>query len=69
MTDDKVAVRNDHFNVIGKKLLEGHLFWDNNDLDAVKAYANGFEALIGFISLVDVNKAQELFLKYYNGQI
>ena len=69
LTDDKVAVRNDHFNVIGKKLLEGHLLWDNNDLYAVKAYTNGFEALIGFISLVDVNKAQELFLKYYNGQI
>lgn len=63
MTDEKVAVRNDRLNDLGRKLLEGHLFFANNDLDSInkKSYATAFEAVIGFLSFIDLNKAKSVF--------
>lgn len=64
LTEEKEIVKNDRLNVIGKKMLcdeEGiFLFASNNDLESnnddhpnKKAYATAFEAVIGFISLLD----------------
>ena len=64
LTEEKEIVKNDRLNVIGKKMLcdeDGiFLFAANNDLESnnddhpnKKAYATAFEAVIGFISLLD----------------
>ena len=64
LTEEKEIVKNDRLNVIGKKMLcdeDGiFLFASNNDLESnnedhpnKKAYATAFEAVIGFISLLD----------------
>ena len=61
---EKEIVKNDRLNVIGKKMLCDEdsifLFASNNDLESNnddhpnnKAYATAFEAVIGFISLLD----------------
>jgi dsRNA-specific ribonuclease len=70
LTGEKIILRNDHLNIIGKKLLEGRLFATNNDLDSnneienKKSYATAFEAIIGFVSLINLDKAFEI-LKIY----
>ena len=64
LTEEKEIVKNDRLNVIGKKMLcdeDGiFLFASNNDLESnnddhpnKKAYATAFEAVIGFIALLD----------------
>ena len=64
LTEEKEIVKNDRLNVIGKKMLcdeDGiFLFASNNDLESnnedhpnKKAYATAFEAIIGFIALLD----------------
>lgn len=62
----KKKLENKEFNVIGKELLEGKLFSANNDLDDqnTKSYATAFEAVIGFVYLVDEQKSQELIKKH-----
>ena len=67
LTEEKEIVKNDRLNVIGKKMLcdeDGiFLFASNNDLESnneahpnKKAYATAFEAVIGFIALLDKNQ-------------
>ena len=59
LTNEKDVLMNEHLSIIGKELLEGKLFYANNDLDDsnTKSYATAFEAVVGFISLIDINKA------------
>ena len=70
LTDEKTILRNDHLNIIGKKMLEGRLFATNNDLDSnneienKKSYATAFEAIIGFVSLINLDKAFEILQIY-----
>lgn len=71
LTELKNALTNVNLNKQGKELLDGVLFARNNDLhqsvqegDNNKSYATAFEAMIGFISLIDIYKAQEIFNKY-----
>ena len=58
LTEEKI-LKNDHLNLIGKTLLEGHLFASNNDIAEgnTRDYATGFEAAIGFVSLINLEKA------------
>ena len=66
LTEEKEIVKNDRLNVIGKKMLCDEdcifLFASNNDLEKKsgkknkKAYATAFEAVIGFIALLDKNQ-------------
>ena len=79
LTEEKEIVKNDRLNVIGKKMLcdeDGiFLFASNNDLESnnkahpnKKAYATAFEAVIGFISLLDKDqntKNADRILKEY----
>ena len=70
LTALKETVTNENLNIIGKKLLENHLFFSNNDLDDInkKSYATAFEAVVGFITLnnkVDVIKFLDEYLKDY----
>ncbi len=59
LTKEKKLLENDHFNEIGKVLLKDNLFSSNNDLDSnndhnnKKAYATAFEAIIGFIAIMN----------------
>lgn len=59
LTGEKFILQNDQLNITGKRLLEGKLFAYNNDLKDgnIKDYATAFEAVIGFISLLDIKKA------------
>lgn len=56
----KEGLQNEGLNFAGEKMLNGVLFASNNDLKSnnadhpnKKAYATAFEAVIGFISLLD----------------
>lgn len=62
LTYDKYILQNNQLNIIGKKLLKDKLFAYNNDLrnDNTKDYATAFEAVVGFISLLNINKAFKL---------
>ncbi len=59
LTNKKEILENKHFNEIGKDLLKGVVFASNNDLDSnndnenKKAYATAFEAVIGFIAIMN----------------
>ena len=79
LTEEKEIVKNDRLNVIGKKMLcdeDGiFLFSSNNDLESnnedhpnKKAYATAFEAIIGFIALLDkdqkTNNADRILKEY-----
>ena len=59
----KESLQNEKLNCVGERMLKGVLFTSNNDLESnnedypnKKAYATAFEAVIGFIALMD--KAQ-----------
>ena len=66
LTDEKNIVTNEHLKIVGKKLLEGYLFYENNDLkeDNKKDYATAFEAIIGFIALNDINDVGRILKEY-----
>lgn len=66
LTDKKKMVTNVHLNIIGKNLLSNKLFAMNNDLKEgnKKSYATAFEAVIGFIGILDRNKVYEILDKY-----
>ena len=66
LTFVKKMLTNDNLNEKGKQLLHDHLFCANNDLKKInkKAYATAFEAVIGFLSLIDINLAKTVFDKY-----
>lgn len=79
LTEEKEIVKNDRLNVIGKKMLcdeDGiFIFASNNDLESnnedhpnKKAYATAFEAIIGFIALLDkdqkTNNADRILKEY-----
>ncbi len=63
MTEKKDALQNKSLNSIGEKLLKGHLFARNNDLNNQngKSYATAFEAVIGFLSFLDLKSAKKIF--------
>lgn len=72
LTKEKDALTNNHLNIIGEKLLKDKLFATNSDLTNSnlnknkKSYATAFEAVIGFISLIDpdsVNRILDEYLK------
>ena len=59
----KECLQNEGLNLAGEKMLNGVLFASNNDLKSnnadypnKKAYATAFEAVIGFIALLDKNQ-------------
>lgn len=58
----KECLQNEGLNLAGEKMLNGVLFASNNDLETKsgeknkKAYATAFEAVIGFIALLDKNQ-------------
>ncbi len=62
LTNYKKILTNECLNKIGEKMLIGSLFYRNNDLkdENGKSYATAFEAVIGFISILDLNKAFEV---------
>lgn len=70
LTDCKELLTNDRLNEIGQKMLSGFLFERNNDLNLknTKAFATAFEAVIGFIALLDkengTKNANEILKKY-----
>ena len=66
LTDKKKIVTNEHLNIIGKNLLLNKLFAINNDLkeENKKSDATAFEAVIGFIGILDRNKVYEILDKY-----
>lgn len=66
LTDKKKIVANEHLNIIGKNLLSNKLFAMNNDLKEgnKKSYATAFEAVIGFIGILNRNKVYEILDKY-----
>lgn len=56
----KESLQNEKLNFVGERMLKGVLFASNNDLESnneahpnKKAYATAFEAVIGFIALLD----------------
>ena len=60
LTAEKKVVTNEHLNLVGEKILKDWLFASNNDLESNNeahpnktAYATAFEAVIGFIALLD----------------
>ena len=63
LTNEKKALTNVNFNIIGKKFLDGILFARGTDLissnpcENKKSYATAFEAVIGFISLFNLDAA------------
>ena len=63
LTKEKQALTNVNFNIIGKKFLDGILFARGTDLissnpcENKKSYATAFEAVIGFISLFNLDSA------------
>ena len=59
----KEGLQNEKLNFVGEQMLKGVLFASNNDLKSnnedhpnKKAYATAFEAVIGFIALLDKNQ-------------
>ena len=59
----KECLQNEGLNLAGEKMLNGVLFASNNDLKSnnadhpnKNAYATAFEAVIGFIALLDKNQ-------------
>ena len=68
LTEKKEKVTNQHLNFIGKELLEGKLFATNTDLQEInkKDYATSFEAIIGFIALIDKKETFRILDKYLN---
>lgn len=66
LTNKKKIVTNEHLNIIGRNLLLKKLFAINNDLkeENKKSYATAFEALIGFIGILDRNEVYEILDKY-----
>ncbi len=79
LTNKKKILENKHFNEIGKDLLKCVVFASNNDLESnndhenKKAYATAFEAVIGFIAIMnkdnykkelkDLNRILDKYLK------
>lgn len=65
LTQKKDVVTNSHLNALGETLLKGYLFYSNNDINPknTKDYATSFEAIIGFISLIDREAAFNLLEK------
>lgn len=72
LTKEKDSVTNESLNIVGEKLLKSALFARNNDLvssndgsENKKGYATAFEAVIGFLALLDkvnvTNTAAEIF--------
>lgn len=63
LTNKKGALENEELNKIGEKMCGGKLFASNNDLESnnengnKKAYATAFEAVIGFIALLEKQKS------------
>lgn len=59
LTNEKILLENERFNIIGKDLLKDILFSSNNDLESnndhnnKKAYVIAFEAVIGFIAIMN----------------
>lgn len=60
LNDSKARLQNEKLNLVGERMLKGVLFASNNDLESnnedhpnKKAYATAFEAVIGFIALMD----------------
>ena len=56
----KESLQNEKLNLVGERMLKGVLFTSNNDLESnnddhpnKKAYATAFEAIIGFVALLD----------------
>ena len=62
LTAEKKVVTNEHLNLVGEKILKVRLFAKNNDLESKsekknkKAYATAFEAVIGYIAVLDKNQ-------------
>lgn len=62
LTKKKSKLKNEELNKIGEKMCCGKLFASNNDLESnndngnKKAYATAFEAVIGFIALLEKQK-------------
>lgn len=65
LTNKKKIVTNVHLNIIGRNLLLNKLFAINNDLkeENKKSYATAFEAVIGFIGILNRNKVYEILDK------
>ena len=59
----KKRLTNKELNIVGEKMLKDKLFSANGDLGGDKGYATAFEAVIGFVSLVDLKKAEEIFFR------
>ncbi len=59
----KKCLTNKELNIVGEKMLKDKLFSANDDLGGDKGYATAFEAVIGFVSLVDLKKAEEIFFR------
>ena len=54
LNDSKARLQNEKLNLVGERMLKGVLFASNNeDHPNKKAYATAFEAVIGFIALLD----------------
>lgn len=72
MSGKKSSLTNVNLNKIGEELLKDHLFYRNNDLKDgnIKSYATAFEAVIGFIALLDMytnkNRIVEFLKEYIN---
>ena len=66
LTYGKIKLENYYLNIVGKNLLENKLFSYNNDLKSynTKDYATAFEAVVGFISLLNINKAFKILDTY-----
>ena len=71
----KESLQNEKLNLVGERMLKGVLFTSNNDLESnnadhpnKKAYATAFEAIIGFIALLDkdqnTNNADRILKEY-----
>lgn len=69
MTHYKDPLMNINLNKSGEKLIDG-LFSSNNDLSEAnnKTRATAFEAIIGFLSLIDLEKANEIFKMYVSDE-
>lgn len=75
LNDSKARLQNEKLNLVGERMLKGVLFASNNDLESnnedhpnKKAYATAFEAIIGFIALLDkdqkTNNADRILKEY-----
>lgn len=63
LTFVKKLLTNENLNVKGKELLNDNLFHLNNDLkeNNKKSYATAFEAVIGFLSIVNIDLTKSVF--------